>query len=191
MRAYAAYLFDLDGTLVDTAPDLNAAVNHALASAGLAPVDESLTRHWVGHGARVLVAQALKHQGAENHPADPLYDAFLHYYAAHVAELSQPYPQVAEALSALAARGARLAVVTNKLSRFTQALLPRVGLAEFFDLVVCGDTAAAPKPAADPALHACAALGIEPRNALFVGDSNTDVQCARGWMSHRVRARRV
>lgn len=125
LRAYAGYLFDLDGTLVDTAPDLNAALNHALQSAGLAPVDESLTRHWVGHGARVLVAQALKHQGVESHPVDPLFEAFLSYYAAHVAELSQPYPQVRKALSALVARGAKLAVVTNKLSRFTEALLPR------------------------------------------------------------------
>lgn len=179
MQAYPGYLFDLDGTLVDTAPDLNAALNHALHETGLARVDEQLTRHWVGHGARVLVQKALEHQGATHPGIDAIHGSFLAYYADHVADLSQPYPGVHEALTALHQRRAKLAVVTNKLSGFTEALLSQLGLADYFELVVCGDTTKSPKPAADPALHACAELGIAPAEALFVGDSTTDVGCAR------------
>ena len=179
MQAYSGYLFDLDGTLVDTAPDINAALNHALRQTGLAAVNESLTRHWVGHGARVLVEKALEHHRQRRTDLDAIHGHFLDYYEQHVADLSQPYPGVLAALAQLRARQAKLAVVTNKLSRFTQALLANVGIAEYFDVVVCGDTTSAPKPAADPALHACASLGTAPAMTLFVGDSTTDVGCAR------------
>jgi phosphoglycolate phosphatase len=179
MKHYPGYLFDLDGTLVDTAADLNAALNHALAGAGLAPVDLAHTRHWVGHGARVLIEQALAAQAATDVPVDSLYDAFLTYYQRHLAAISRPYPHVVETLEALSARGARLAVVTNKRAALTLPLLDALDLARHFDSIVCGDTTAQPKPAPDPALHACSALSIAPLDALFVGDSQTDVDCAR------------
>ena len=179
LPAYPGYLFDLDGTLVDTAPDLNAALNHALQRAGLSAVEEELTRHWVGHGARVLVEKALEHQQASHPAPDDIHAGFLEYYEQHIADLSKPYPDVQDALAELQARRAKLAVVTNKLQRFTAALLPRVGLAQYFDLVVCGDTTGVAKPAADPALHACTVLGVAPADTLFVGDSTTDVGCAR------------
>jgi phosphoglycolate phosphatase len=113
MKRYPGYLFDLDGTLVDTAADLNAALNHALTGAGLAPVDLAHTRHWVGHGARVLIEQALAARDAADVSVDGLYDAFISYYQGHLAAISRPYPHVVETLEALSARGARLAVVTN------------------------------------------------------------------------------
>jgi 2-phosphoglycolate phosphatase len=179
VRSYAGYLFDLDGTLVDTAPDINTALNHALTRAGLAPVDEALTRHWVGHGARVLVQQALAYQQRPSDALEPMLSDFLRYYEAHIADHSTPYPLVVEALEALRGRGARLAVVTNKLTRLSMPLLAALNLTDLFDSVVCGDTAPRPKPAADPAWHACRTLDIAPADALFVGDSTTDVACAR------------
>lgn len=179
MRRYSGYLFDLDGTLIDTAPDINAAVNHALALAGLQGVDESLTRHWVGHGGRVLIQQALEHQRGPEDALEEVVREFLDYYERHIADSSRPYPHVVESLQALRERGARLAVVTNKRTRLTIPLLEALALSDLFHTVVCGDTAAQPKPAADPALHACAALRLDPADVLFVGDSETDVACAR------------
>ncbi len=178
-RAYPGYLFDLDGTLVDTAPDINAAMNAALRRAGLSPVAESLTRHWVGHGSRVLMQQALDHQQQPHDALDSLLQDFIAHYEAHIATHSRTYPGVREALATLRARDARLAVVTNKMTRLTVPLLEALGLTPLFHSIVCGDTAARPKPAADPALFACEALSLGVRDVLFVGDSETDVACAR------------
>ncbi|MFW6092742.1 MAG: phosphoglycolate phosphatase [Pseudomonadota bacterium] len=179
MQRFAGYLFDLDGTLVDTAPDIGAALNHALTRSGLTPVDHALTRHWVGHGARVLIEQALAHQNAMEGDVDRLLDRFIEHYESHIADHSTPYPDVEATLAELREAGARLAVVTNKRTTLTHALFDALGWHENFDVIVCGDTAARPKPAADPALHACAALALDPGEALFVGDSETDVACAR------------
>ena len=184
MKPYAAYLFDLDGTLVDTAPDLNAALNHTLAGGGYATVDESLTRHWVGHGARALISQALISQAGDqqNLPAtllEELFATFITHYESHIADHSEPYPEVVATLARLADQGTPLAVVTNKLTRLSIPLLRALKLDQYFQAVVCGDTAAHPKPAADPAIFACERLGVEVTTALFVGDSTTDVECAR------------
>ncbi len=179
MKPYSGYLFDLDGTLVDTAPDINAALNHALTRCGHPPVNEALTRHWVGHGARVLVQQALAYHALPEEPLEAVHEAFLDYYAGHVAEHSLVYPGVMETLTALKERGARLAVLTNKLTRFTVPILETLGIDGCFEATVCGDSAAAPKPAADPALLACRQLRTTPSNSLVVGDSQTDVLCAR------------
>lgn len=179
MKPYTGYLFDLDGTLIDTAPDINAALNHALSGRGCPPVNEALTRHWVGHGARVLVEQALAYHELPEDELQAVHEAFLAYYAGHVAEHSRVYPGVVETLTALKERGARLAVLTNKLTRFSVPILETLEIADYFDATVCGDTAAAPKPAADPALLACRELRTTPSNSLVVGDSQTDVLCAR------------
>ena len=181
MDSYDAYLFDLDGTLVDTAPDLMSGLNVCLSEHGYAVVDEELTRRWVGHGVAKMIEQALVHQGIEEppaHVAQSMFDRFLEYYNAHIADDSAPYPGVRETL-ALLGQQAGLGVVTNKVSRLTTRLLDALDLASPFEIVVCGDTLDVFKPAADPALHACEALGADPARTLFVGDSITDVQCAR------------
>ena len=181
MDTYDAYLFDLDGTLVDTAPDLMAGLNVCLTEHGYSAVDEELTRRWVGHGAAKMIEQALVHQGSDGPPARlarSMLDRFLDYYVAHIADESAPYPGVRDALTSLDPR-ARLGVVTNKVTRLTTALLDALDLSRCFEVVVCGDTLGVYKPAADPALHACATLGTDPARTLFVGDSITDVQCAR------------
>lgn len=179
MKPYPGYLFDLDGTLIDTAPDINAALNHALGSHGLPGFTEALTRHWVGHGARALIVQALAQRGLDPDPTEAILEVFLDHYRAHIADRSRPYPGVERALAALRSRGSRLAVVTNKLSHLSEPLLAELGLDGYFDIIVCGDTAAAPKPAPDPAFFACSALALSPADALFVGDSEADVACAR------------
>lgn len=178
-KPYLGYFFDLDGTLIDTAPDLNQAQNAALSAFGYKAASESLTRHWVGHGSRVLLQKALAHQHAAEDNLDALQGYFLDYYANHIAVHSAPYPGVVQTLTTLRNQGAKLAVVTNKVERLSQKLLKDIGLADHFDLVVGGDTAAKNKPSADPALYACGNLDLAPADVLFVGDSTTDVGCAR------------
>lgn len=181
-KPYQAYLFDLDGTLIDTAPDINAALNHTLKINDLPLVDEALTRHWIGHGARVLIEQALAHSPARStspDDADDMLETFLDYYRKNLATLSAPYPEVLATLTALRARGAKLAVVTNKMAALTDPLIDEIGMADYFDLVISGDTAANPKPAPDPVLLSLEQLQVDKAQALFVGDSQTDVLAAQ------------
>ena len=179
--AFDAYLFDLDGTLVDTAPDIMAALNVALLEHGYPSVDEALTRHWVGHGIARLMEQAFAWHG-EPHPPAARYESMLRRfrerYRAHIADLGGPYPGARHALAALHGR-AGLGVVTNKPAFLTTPLLAALDLTRYFGVVVAGDTLAHPKPAPEPALFACEALGATPSRTLFVGDSTTDVECAR------------
>ena len=178
--AYAAYLFDLDGTLVDTAPDLMRALNHVLGGAGLPLVDEAMTRHWVGHGVRAMLKAAFEHHGAEMAETriDGLFDACLAYYGEHIADHSVPYPGVVDTLDDLGRR-VPLAVVTNKPADLSERLLEALDLKRYFGAVVGRGSTRNHKPDAEPALYACERLGVQPREALFVGDSATDVKCAR------------
>ncbi len=180
-RPYSAYLFDLDGTLVDTALDINEALNRTLEDNGFPTVDVALTRHWVGHGAKILIEQALQHSAGRIDEAQSaaMLAHFLSYYSTHLAVLSEPYPEVVSTLQDLKAAGAKLAVVTNKMSALTEPLLNEIGLAVWFDEIVSGDSAPRPKPAADPVELTLARLGIAAGDALFVGDSETDVLAAR------------
>ena len=178
--SYRAYLFDLDGTLVDTAPDLMRALNHALAAAGIAPVDEALTRHWVGHGVRAMLRAAFEHHGVSlpDPRLDELEAACVAYYGSHIADHSKPYPGVVRTLEELS-KAAPLAVVTNKPTPLSEELLDALAMRSFFQRVVGRGSAMKPKPDAAPALHACEELGVSPTEALFVGDSQPDVDCAR------------
>ncbi len=177
---HAAYLFDLDGTLVDTAPDLSRALNHTLALAGLEAVDESLTRHWVGHGVRAMLEAAFDHLGvvAEPDALDHHQTVLVDHYAEHIADYSLPYPTVVETLDVLAER-APLAVVTNKPTDLSNDLLAALDLTRYFRIVVGRGATERFKPDPAPAHYALAHLGKSPGQALFVGDSETDVLCAR------------
>ncbi|MFK7915110.1 MAG: phosphoglycolate phosphatase [Pseudomonadales bacterium] len=183
-RPYRGYLFDLDGTLIDTAPDLCRAQNAALAQHGFEPASEADTRHWVGHGARVLLQKAIAAQRDIPVPEtqlDAMHAEFLTYYQDNIAVASQVYPEVISTLNTLAERGAQLAVVTNKLEGLSRVLLDAIQMSGHFDLLIGGDTAGVAKPAADPAQLACKTLGLEADEVLFVGDSTTDVGCARAF----------
>ena len=180
-RPYDAYLFDLDGTLVDTAPDLGRALDVCLREAGFPGVSEQQARHWIGYGARYSLTQALDHHELclQRGQVDALLDRFLEYYLEHVADSSTPYESVIDTLDALHDANVKLAVVTNKPKRFVLPLLTSLSLDGYFDAVVCGDTAAKPKPAADPILWCLKELAITAKHALMVGDSSADVGAAK------------
>lgn len=180
-KPYRGYLFDLDGTLIDTAPDLNAALNHCLGKAGLAAVPEALTRHWVGHGARVLVEQALQHHGVApaTSQVDVMHQDFLDFYAQHNADHSLPYPTVLATLTKLQTQNCSLCVVTNKLEQFSRRILDQLEMTHFFDQIIGGDTAAQPKPDPAPVELCLHRMGLSADQVLFVGDSVTDVKAAR------------
>jgi len=176
---YPAYLFDLDGTLVDSAPDIHAALNHTLDHAGMPAVDLALTRDFVGMGSRALITRALDHHGITNGDPEPMLERFLHYYEHNISVHSKPFPGTVETLEQLKSSGAKLAVVTNKYLTLSNAVLRDLDLQKYFSCVIGSESTPNPKPAADPALHACEALGVKPADALFIGDATPDVGCAR------------
>lgn len=178
-RLWGGYCFDLDGTLVDTAPDLHAALNHALQLHSLPPVEESLARRFIGHGALAMIERAIEHHAQTRNDTQPLLDAFLTHYGDNICVHSRPYPTVEETLRQLRGRGAKLAVVTNKRKWFADQLLEALGWGDHFDVVVGGDSADRPKPAADPVFLASSLLEVPVQELLFIGDSATDVGAAR------------
>lgn len=175
-------LIDLDGTLVDSAPDLAAAANAILAELGVAPVPLEKIRDFVGKGIAVLVQRSLAESLGSAPDEATLADAQARmpaHYEAWNGRASAIYPGVVEGLHAMRAAGLKLACGTNKPMRFTLPLLERTGLGAYFDVVSTSDVAGGRKP--DPAvfLYACRELGIEPREAWVIGDSDNDGEAAR------------
>lgn len=172
-------IFDLDGTLVDTAEDLSAAMNHALRCVGLPPVPLKSVRSLVGHGARAMLRRALAEVGApapDEAALDAHVAAFLDYYTRHIAVASRPFPYAIEALDALEAQGARLAVCTNKREAPARQLLTELGLASRFAAIVGMDTTEAAKPDPRPVLHCLRKARVSV--GVFIGDSDTDIEAA-------------
>ena len=169
-----ALLFDLDGTLVDTAPELALALNSTLRASGRPAVDEDTVRGWIGDGARALVEKAFGGPVPER-----VWLHFAEVYGEVCGLHATVFPGVPELLQRLRDDGVRLAVLTNKESRFAHRLLARLGIADAFDILVAGDSLPVRKP--DPAVagHALAALDVGAEEAAFVGDSVTDVRTAR------------
>jgi len=180
MRA-ATIVFDLDGTLVDTAPDLVAALNHVFSREGIAPLAYEAARSMIGGGARRMIERGLSEHGVTAAPAelDRLYGAFIAHYAEHIADASQLFPGLTAALDRLAARGARFAVCTNKLEWLSVRLLEKLGLAGRFDAICGQDTFGLQKP--DPAmlLRTIERAAGDPERTVMVGDSAADVSVAR------------
>ena len=180
----SAILFDLDGTLLDTAGDIALALSRAFADHGHQGPPPAAVRQMIGKGAPVLVERAVAAQGLDLAPAGQaaLLERFFHHYG-RLQELdecaAQPYPGARETLVALHAAGLPLGVVTNKYHRFATGLLQRLDLAGYLRVVVGGDTCERRKPDPMPLLHACAQLGVAPSTALMVGDSSNDVDAAR------------
>lgn len=179
--ALRAVLLDLDGTLLDTAPDLAAAANAMLAEQGLAPLPASVIRGFIGRGIAHLVESCL--QSAGNPLACARLEPALRSFGVHYARVngreSRPYPGVCETLARLRAASVRLACVTNKARAFTAPLLAKTGLAPYFDAVVTADQAGARKPNPEPFLHACRTLAVAPAEAAVIGDSANDAEGAR------------
>ncbi|NYT65628.1 phosphoglycolate phosphatase [Alcaligenaceae bacterium] len=179
---FKAVLFDLDGTLVDTIPDIIQATNAMREQLGLVALDDATITAYVGRGTEDLVLRALSHN-MPNAPTQALFDQGLTLFKQCYHEVngkqSVLFDGVLEGLHAFASTGARLAIVTNKQTAFTLPLLQKMGLADYFEVVVCGDTCANKKPDPMPLLHACEALGVNPTQALMVGDSVNDALAAR------------
>jgi phosphoglycolate phosphatase len=175
-----ALLFDLDGTLVDSVPDLAAAANRLLAELGHAPLHPREMAGMVGDGVAKLVERVLAARGAREIAADEALRRFVALYEANAATLTRPYPGVEAGLEALAARGFRFAICTNKIEQATRLVLEGVGLARFFPVMLCGDSLATQKPDPGPCLAALARLGVPPEAAAMVGDHRNDVLAARG-----------
>lgn len=177
-----AVLFDLDGTLLHTAPDLAAAVNAMLADLGKPSLSESTVAHYVGKGADNLVHRSLTGSMNDKAPHAEFQAAMAswqQHYTAINGRHAVFYPGVKSGLNLLKQAGFKLAVVTNKPERFTFPLLERTGIAEYFQVVVGGDTCALKKPDPMPVKHACSLLGVSPTAALMIGDSANDAQAAR------------
>jgi phosphoglycolate phosphatase len=174
-------VFDLDGTLVDTAPDLLDSLNHSLAAGGAQLTDTRGFHQFVGHGGRVMIERAYAAQkrmlDAVEH--DRLFALFLDHYGENIPGRSEPYPGVPAALTRLAAAGYLLAVCTNKPEGFSKRLLEGVGLAGGFAAICGADSFAFRKPDPRHLLDTIAQAGGDPHRAVMVGDSQTDIDTAK------------
>jgi phosphoglycolate phosphatase len=181
MNSVRTVVFDLDGTLVDTAPDLIGALNFVLDREGLPPVPLKSARTLIGAGARALLERGLevdgRHAGVED--INRLTDDFIEYYAAHIADASRPFDGLESALDDLAAKGYRFAVCTNKLEWLSKRLLDRLGLSARFAAICGADTFGISKP--DPAIlrQTVARAGGQLSTAIMVGDAGPDIGVAR------------
>jgi len=183
-KPLAAVLFDLDGTLLDTALDIALALNRALADYGWTPVTLSEVRGMIGRGAPLLIERVAASQQRALDQA--MLAALLARFLAHYAALekagdcaAQRYEGAMEALRTLHAAGLRIAVVTNKQQQLADAVLHYIGMSAWIELVVGGDTCERRKPDPQPLLHACSVLEVLPSQAIMVGDSINDVLAAR------------
>jgi phosphoglycolate phosphatase len=198
LQSIQGVAFDLDGTLVDSAPGLTAAVDSALYSLELPPAGEARVVTWIGNGADVLMERAFHwsrqersiQRAAQGKPdiedhvpqgeqIRMLRKLFNHYYEETVEEGSFLFPDVADTLAALHAKGMPLALVTNKPTPFVAPLLEALDIAQFFSFVVGGDDVVNKKPHPEPLLLVCKKLNIQPHELLFVGDSRNDILAAK------------
>ncbi len=173
-----AVIFDLDGTLIDTAGDLTAAMNHVLALEGLPTLPVERVRHMVGFGARAMLKEGFKAAGEllDDGAADRHVATFLDYYTNHIDEHSAPFEGAIETIESLRRDGAKTAICTNKREAPAVQLMSALGLDHLFETIVGGDTAAAPKP--DPAPVTLCLTRCDRAHGVFIGDSDTDLRAA-------------
>jgi len=174
----AAVLFDLDGTLVDTAPDLGYALNLQRQRHGLPPLADELIRPQASHGARGLLEIGFDLQPDDRHFAS-LREEFLQLYADNICRYSRPFPGILELLGELETRGLKWGVVTNKPAAFTEPLMSILDLAERAACIVSGDTCPQSKPHPAPMLAAAELCSAQPAQCLYLGDAERDIQAAR------------
>jgi len=171
--------FDLDGTLVDSAPDISRALGCALEAVGLPAPTEEQTRGWIGDGIEKLLSRALADAGAsEQRVFRTALAAFHDHYSRNLFDFSRLYPGVEEVLESLAADGLRLGCITNKRSDYAAAMLEQAGIDRRFELVFGGDSFSEKKPHPRQLIEAAARVGTDPRNCIMVGDSDTDSRAA-------------
>lgn len=175
-------LIDVDGTLVDSVPDLAFCVDEMMKALDMPRRGEASVRNWVGNGVEKLVRRALT-DSLDGEPEDALFDKampiFMDLYQVNVSQRSELYPGVREALDYMKAAGYRLGCVTNKAATFTLPLLKDLGAHDDFEIIICGDQLERKKPDPMPLLHAAKHFGVEPAQAMMIGDSVSDVTAAR------------
>jgi phosphoglycolate phosphatase len=177
---YHTILIDLDGTMVNTAPDLAAAANHMLRDLGAAPLSFDTVTGFIGHGVRNLVRRSLQAAGLDQRiDVEHAHAVFETHYAATNGKLGRVFPGVASGLHTLRQHGYRCACVTNKPRRLAAALLERTGLSAYLDVLIGGDSLASMKPSPEPLWHAGRLLDAEPAQCALIGDSAVDVAAAR------------
>ncbi|MCH9808055.1 MAG: phosphoglycolate phosphatase [Alphaproteobacteria bacterium] len=174
-------VFDLDGTLIDTAPDLVDATNHVLAALKLSAVPETDLRNWISFGARRMITEALFHHGQTltDPQVDDLLAQFLDYYEANIANRSRPYPGIVDAIDQLLDQGATLAVCTNKREALSLSLLNELDLTSRFAAIAGRDTFPVFKPDPEHLLGTIRLANGDPARAIMVGDSATDIATAK------------
>jgi phosphoglycolate phosphatase len=174
-------IFDLDGTLVDTAPDLMLATNHVLAGLGRRPISMDQVRAFVGHGARALIARGCEATGDPVAPRalEALYQKFLLYYGANIAAASAPFPGVVTLLDRCLQAGIGMGICTNKLEGLSAQLLEALGIANYFGAIVGSDTLGISKPDPAPYFETLRRLGDADAPSILIGDSETDIKTAR------------
>lgn len=181
---FTSVLFDLDGTLLNTIPDLTDGVNGMRMALGLPPLRQDIVSTYVGKGSEVLVRRALQDNLRPEEPIEPQLlaqgmELFYQYYHTVNGDKTVIYEGVLEGLKAFREQGVKMAVVTNKPEEFTEPLLVSTGLASFFEHAVSGDTCERKKPDPLPLHYACKLLDARPQDTLMIGDSQNDVQAAR------------
>ncbi|WP_040726492.1 phosphoglycolate phosphatase [Thiomicrorhabdus sp. Kp2] len=175
-------LFDLDGTLIDSVPDLAYCVDEMMKQLGMPVRGEDAVRNWVGNGVQRLTERALINSVdgmPDQELMDKAYPIFLELYKDNTSQRSVVYDGVIEGIEWIMEQGYRVACVTNKAEAFTVPLLKDKGLYDYFEVIVSGDTCAEKKPHPMPLLYAAEKLGVAPENALMIGDSRSDVKAAR------------
>ena len=175
-------IFDLDGTLIDTAPDLIESLNHAIAAEGLAPFGVDDTQKLVGRGVKVMIERAfeLRDESLDSDTFDACFDRFTEHYRDGIPGRSRPYPGICDALDRLREDGFALAVCTNKREIFTLPLLEALNMSHYFGTITGGDTFAFRKPDPRHILETIARAGSTAENAVMVGDSSNDIEAAKG-----------
>ncbi len=173
--------FDLDGTLVDTLPDLHTAANLTLSDLGYGVVSRDVVRRYIGQGIEHLLTELFQSLEINTAKEDfvKLAARFRSYYAAHVCDGSVLFPEIVEVLQALQEMGMGVACLTNKSEEFTSPILDRLAVRQYFQEVICGDTLARRKPDPLPIFELAKRFNVEPHEVLMVGDSKTDTACAR------------
>lgn len=178
-------IFDFDGTLINSGPDLAEALNFMLKDIGKETYSQETIHNWVGNGARTLVKRALLGKiDVEGEEIDPQefknsLDTFLKYYKEHVCVKTIMYPNVYETLKTLFESGYKLSIVTNKPYEFIEPILTKLGILDMFALYIGGDSLAEKKPSPAPLLHVCQKLSIDVKDSVMVGDSKNDILAAR------------
>ncbi|MAP94176.1 MAG: phosphoglycolate phosphatase [Ponticaulis sp.] len=169
-------VFDLDGTLVDTAPDLHAALCHCFQEQGLRAVDLDTVRHAIGHGAKAMIESSAKSSGVtlDESTLTAMHKSFLAYYISHIADFSRPFEGMVDCLDHCQNMNANLAVCTNKTQALAEEVLDALGITHYFDAIIGADRATIKKPSPVHLQEAIAAAGGSVEDSVMIGDSSTD-----------------